>query len=453
MELKEKQIIKKTEEVIELLKKEKIKEAVKKSKKLSPYRLTGILGDFPLETINIFLQLMVPGRAADVLNQFPEEFAGTIIMNMNTEDLVAIFEEMTGDELVDYFPHISEEKNRELLRFLPENIREEVDFLSEYPEETVGAHMEQDYIAVKKGSSVENVTRDIKEKEDEIEHTDYIFIINEKGVLEGLVSLKDLMFTTKQKNIEDIMRTELITAFPGDSAMETAHRLRTRRFKMIPVVDKNDVLIGIITLEKAVNLLSENLADDIVAFSGSTGEESFFTRSSQSIKLRLPWMAANIFLNLGAVTIISSFEETIAQIAILAAFLPMITDMGGNVGIQALSVSIRSLALGEAQLRDTLRALKKELKIGLFNGLSLGVIFAFLSFFLQRNLVLSLVAGAALGVNVLVAGAIGGTMPFLIKKIGKDPAMMTGPILTTITDITGVTIYLGLTTILLVYII
>ncbi|RQD72058.1 MAG: magnesium transporter, partial [Halanaerobium sp. MSAO_Bac5] len=183
--------------------------------------------------------------------------------------------------------------------------------------------------------------------------------------------------------------------------------------------------------------------------SGVSGEESFFTRSRVSIKMRLPWMVGNIFLNLGAVAVISNFENTIAQVAILAAFLPMITDMGGNVGIQALSVSIRSLALGEVQIRDIKRAVVKEIKIGLVNGLVLGAVFAAVAYFLQRNLILGFVAGIALGINVLVAGVVGGSMPFIIKKLGKDPALMTGPFLTTITDITGVSIYLGLSTIFL----
>jgi len=150
---------------------------------------------------------------------------------------------------------------------------------------------------------------------------------------------------------------------------------------------------------------------------------------------------------MGAVAVITGFEETIATVAILAAFIPMITDMGGNVGIQALSVAIRSIALGEARLRDLRKVLRKEVLIGVVNGLSLGLIFAVIAYFMRGDALLALLAGVALGVNVLVAGIIGGALPFLIRAIGKDPAMMTGPILTTITDISGVSIYLGLSTV------
>jgi len=160
-------------------------------------------------------------------------------------------------------------------------------------------------------------------------------------------------------------------------------------------------------------------------------------------------MAGNVFLNLVAVAVITGFEETIAQVAILAAFLPMITDMGGNVGIQSLSVAIRSIALGEAHIRDVRKAMRKELIVGACNGVVLGALFGMIALAMRGQWLLGLVAGTALGINVVVAGVVGGCLPFLIKRLGKDPAMMTGPLLTTITDVTGITIYLGLSTLLL----
>ncbi len=446
-------IYEKSEEIIKLIEQDNIEEAVKIAKKLSPFRLTGILGDFPLDKIISFLELMDPERAADVLNEFPEEFSGNLIMLINEEKLIHMVKEMTGDELTDFLVHITEEKKDLILGSLTEQEKRDVQELAMFSEDLVGAHMEQDYLSVEEDTSVEETIKKVKDSPPEIEHTDYVFITEKTGKLSGLISLKDLLFATKTKKVKDIMKTNIHTARVDDNALEIAHKLRTRRFKMLPVIDEKNILTGVITLEEAVNLLSEEIAEDIVVFSGSSGEESFFTRPKESIKLRLPWMAANIFLNLGAVTVISSFENTIASIAILAAFLPMITDMGGNVGIQALSVSIRSLALEEAQLRDVFRSLKKELKIGLVNGLVLGIIFAILAFVFQKNIILAFVAGTALGVNVLVAGIIGGTMPFIIKRFGRDPALMTGPVLTTITDITGVTIYLGLSTLFIVYII
>lgn len=215
---------------------------------------------------------------------------------------------------------------------------------------------------------------------------------------------------------------------------------------MLPVLNENDKITGVLLLDDAVEILSENIADMFTQMGAASADESFYTPPLGSVKKRLPWMMGNVFLNLGAVAVIASFEATIEAVAILAIFLPMITDMGGNVGIQALSVSIRSIALGEVRLNEYWRATKKEIIVGLINGLALGALFATIAFIIQGNMTLGLVAGTALAANVFVAGIVGGTLPFLIKRLGGDPAMMTGPVLTTITDITGVTIYLGLST-------
>ena len=437
--------------VSELLKQGDINQAVKASKKIRPFRLTGILGDFPLDVIESFMSEMDKVKAADVMNQFPEEFAGDLIMSMEGDIILEIFSEMTSDEAVDFFPYITEEKKELILSSYTKKVRKDVETLAQYPEDIVGAHMEQDFISAYKDTTVRKALRIVRDAPEEIEHTDYIYITEEDRTLLGLVTFKQLMFSPRNKKMEEIMKTSISSANVDDRAQEIAQRLRTRRFKMFPVVDNKNKLIGVITLDTAADLLSTEIAEEFVSFSGTIGEESFFTRPKKAIGMRLPWMTANIFLNLGAVSIISSFEYTIESIAILAAFLPMITDMGGNVGIQALSVSIRSLSLGETHFRDIFKSIKKEIAIGLVNGLALGTLFGILAYIFQRNIVLSFVAGTALGVNVILAGIIGGSMPFIIKKFGKDPAMMTGPVLTTITDMTGVTIYLGLSTVFLVY--
>ena len=438
------------EQMIEHLEEDEVKEALKLSKKLSPFRLTDILGDFSIKKIEAFLKKMKREKAAKVLNEFPEEFAGELVMDMEEETVNSLTENMTPSQIVDFFPHISDEKKETVLSAISPDKRETAERLALYSEDTVGAHMVKDFISVTKATSVRDAVKLIEESPPQVRNTDYIYIVDEDGKLLGMATLKKLIFTNKDQDIKDIMNTDIYSAELENPAFEVAQRIRSRRYKMIPVVDEKDVLHGVMTLNTAADLLSTDIAEEFVSFSGTIGDESFFTRPRRAIKMRLPWMVTNVFLNLGAVTLISSYEATIEAIAILAAFLPMITDMGGNVGIQALSVSIRSLALGEAQFRDILKAMKKEIAIGLFNGLALGALFGTLAYLFEWNVRLALVAGTALGVNVLVAGIIGGSMPFIIDRLGKDPAMMTGPVLTTITDITGISIYLGLSSMILI---
>ncbi|MCC3144625.1 magnesium transporter [Halanaerobium sp. Z-7514] len=431
------------------LKAKEMEKAVEVSEKLPALRLAKLLRNFSSEHIYNFLQHLPKERILDVINGFAEEYAAELLELMPEEERLEYLAKMDSDEVADILQQYPKEKQEEILEDLSQSKREEVERLASYSEDTVGAFLEKDYLSVKSGSSIENVLAEIKKLADIIDHRSYVYIVNENNKLLGVCSFRELLFADRKAKIDSVMTENIYTAHIEDPAHDAAQRIRARKLKLLPIVDETERLIGVLSMETAGELLSNEIAEDILALSGVSGEESFFTRSRVSIKMRLPWMVGNIFLNLGAVAVISNFENTIAQVAILAAFLPMITDMGGNVGIQALSVSIRSLALGEVQIRDIKRAVVKEIKIGLVNGLVLGVVFAAVAYFLQRNLILGFVAGIALGINVLVAGVVGGSMPFIIKKLGKDPALMTGPFLTTITDITGVSIYLGLSTIFL----
>ncbi|RAK11803.1 Mg2+ transporter MgtE [Halanaerobium saccharolyticum] len=435
------------------LEKKNLKEAVIHSKNLPVLRLTRLLKNFSTKIVFEYLEMLDTNYVLKILINFPEEYSAELLIMMEENKMIDLIALMKVDDAVDILKHLEKEKRKLVLSALNEEQRKEINDLISYSEEMIGSYAENDFLYFKKGKLIEEIISEIKNSSKSIEHKDYIYIVNDEIELKGVVSFRDLLFNDRKTVVDEIMKKEVFAAKMSDSALESAQRLKSRRLKQLPILDDRNILVGILSMEKAVEILSDELTDGFLEFSGVRGEESFFTHPKESIKLRLPWMAFNIFLNLGAVAVISSFEATIAQVAILAAFLPMITDMGGNVGIQALSVSIRSLALGEVQIGDFFRAFKKEIKIGIFNGIVLGAIFGAVAYFLQKNILLSIVAGTALAVNVLVAGVVGGTMPFFIKKLGKDPALMTGPFLTTITDITGVSIYLGLSTLLILQII
>ncbi len=423
--------------------------AVRIAARLSNRRLVDIISEAPKETALPFLEALGPVRSARVLSYLLEELAVELLQELNSEFVQEVFIEMEDDEIADIILHLPEDERDKYWALIPNEYKDDVEEIVTYEEESVGAYMEKDFLTGFKDDLVKDAIDMLSKARGEIDNTDYIYVINEDDKLLGVVSVQELAFAARNERLENIMTVKVHVARVNEPAIEAARLMKYRKFKLLPVLDLQDRLVGVMALHEAIDLLSEELAEDFVSISGASAEESYFTPPKDAIKMRLPWMAANVFLNLGAVAVISTFEDTIAQVAILAAFIPMITDMGGNVGIQALSVSIRSIALGEVQIDDVKRVLRKELSIGLINGLALGSLFAIIAYILQREPMIGLIAGIALGFNVIVAGVVGGTIPFLINKIGKDPAMMTGPVLTTITDITGVTIYLGLSTIFL----
>ena len=427
-----------------------IDQAVICAQNLSAGRVAQILTDSEYDLIIPFLEKADQKQAGEILAHLPAEMSVEILEQMDPKIGATLLDDIPIDHAADIMQLMNMDEATELFSLINPSLESMIRDLMRYEEGTVGAVMNSHFTAVKKGSTIADTLTAIRDAPIQIEKKNYVYVVDEKGEPVGVVSMKDLIRTEPKTVIDSVMTPNVVAVHTDDDALEAAQLLRNRRFQMLPVLNDENCIVGVLLLDDAIEILSENMADMFMHMGAASADESFYTPPISSVKKRLPWMAGNVFLNLGAVAVIASFEATIEAVAALAIFLPMITDMGGNVGIQALSVSIRSIALGEVRLSEYWRAAKKEILVGLINGLALGALFAVIAYYVQSSLTLGLVAGAALAINVLVAGIVGGTLPFLIKRWGGDPAMMTGPVLTTITDITGVTIYLGLSTYFLI---
>ncbi len=439
-------------ELAQALQEHRLEDARRLIRELSPARVASVLTEALEDVVLPLLGLLDRRTAGRVVGAMPAEFAAAAVTRLETQELADVFAVMQADEAAAIYRRLPEEHQERLRSVLDDETLQMVSGLAKYPLGTAGAIMTTGLIAINLPATVGEVITLIQYAPPRYERTFYVYIVTEEGKLRGVVSLRDLVRYNPQQSVERAMTRGVIAVHVNDTAAEAARHMRNRRFLMLPVLNEHDILVGVITFDDAMEVLTQEVTGGFVRIGGGSPDESFFTPPLGAVWNRLPWMAMNVFLNLGAVAIISGFENTIAQVAILAAFLPMITDMGGNVGIQALSVAIRSIALGEVRIRDFWQAVRKEVAIGLVNGVALGALFGLIAFVLRGNPSIGVIAGVALGCNVLVAGVIGGTLPFLIKRLGKDPAMMTGPILTTITDITGVSIYLGLSTVFLLHI-
>ncbi len=431
------------------MEKDDIKTALDIAPNLSSGRIAQILSECDNDVVIPFMEQVDEKHAADILIKLPREMAAEVFHLMNPDISVKLIDRVPVDDAADIIGMLDEKVGAELLDKINPELKEVISDLMHYEQGTVGSVMNTYYIAVREGSTVGETLKAMKDAPTQIQNRAYVYVVDSGGKPLGVVSMKDLIRTDPEKKITEIATKDVVVVHTHDPAIESSQLLRNRRYQMLPVTNDENVLVGVLMLDDAIDILSENLAEQFVKVGAASIEESFYTPPLGSVRKRLPWMAGNIFLNLGAVAVIASYEATIEAVAALAIFLPMITDMGGNVGIQALSVSIRSLALGEVRISQYLKAAQKEIIVGLINGLALGALFTVIAILLQGNPVLGLVAGIALGCNVLLAGIVGGTLPFIIKRFVGDPAMMTGPVLTTITDITGVSIYLGLSTMFL----
>lgn len=424
--------------------------AARSAAMLSSRRVARELAGAPPESIAAILKVVDPAKSGRIAGYLPLERLIAVIEAIPPRQGTALLSRIPPDRAGCLFRALPPEKRRKLFGQVDPSKREEWEAMYDYAPGTVGAAMKTEFLVVSPGTTVAQALEAVASSAPEVEKSTYVYVVNDEGVPLGVASVRDLIRAPRSSTAAKVMKTDLVVVNTSDLAVDAAKILRNRRFAMLPVLNEKGRLSGVLTLDDAADILAVDVADQFSGIGGDIGDESFFTQPRGAIRRRLPWMAGNVFLNLLAVAVITGFEDTIAQVAILAAFLPMITDMGGNVGIQSLSVAIRSIALGEAQIHDVRKAIYKEFIVGICNGVVLGSLFGIIAMTMRGKWLLGLVAGTALGVNVVVAGIVGGCLPFLIKRLGKDPAMMTGPLLTTITDVTGVTIYLGLSTLFLV---
>lgn len=439
-----------SEEIAGLISEGRYKAAAKKSADLSSTRIGSILTDFDEKTTADFLLHLPPVRAGRVAGNMHPKMTAAALSVMDRKKAKIIINSVPPDNLSKLI-YADNSYGEYLLNLLNKKMRGFLQTLQSFPPGSAGRIISPYFLTISETQSVGETLETLLSAPEEVEKAPYIFVTDNEGKPRGVISIKDMLRVKKTVQVKEVMNPDLVTVKAEDTAVSAAVIIRNRRLMLLPVINSDGRIAGVITFDDAMKVLTGE-AMDLIALSAAVPEESFFTPPMRAVKGRLPWMGANIFLNMGAVAVITGFEETIAAVALLAAFIPMITDMGGNVGIQSLSVAIRSIALGDAKPKDVGRVIKKEVLIGLVNGLALGLLFALIAFLLRGNPYLGILAGTALGINVLVAGIVGGALPFLIKAFGKDPAMMTGPVLTTITDITGVSIYLGLSTIFISYI-
>lgn len=433
----------------------KLEDAIFLAHRIPPLEIALILMGRASDEALAFLRAAGTSATAVYLDSLPGKRLASFFTSIDPKDAMELCRFLPANGIADVYVEMDEKWAQEFLQTLPLALRETVERLASYEADVVGAIMSSDYLATRAGACVSDVRNMIKAlpKGSSASREPIVFVLDINDRLIGTLAWRAILQAAPGQVVDDIMGTNVDAIRDTDPSRLAAHSFQERNLSILPVVDEKDKLIGVVSLEEALELFAQEAVESAFFFGcGKRVDESTLTPAPISIRKRLPWMSMNVFLNLGAVALIAGFENTIEEVPILAAFLPMVTDMGGNVGIQALSVAVRSIALNEVGLSGLGRCLFKEAIVGSFNGAVLGALFGMLVILFERNLYLALAAGIALAVNVLLACLVGGGMPFLIKACGLDPAMMTGPILTTITDCSGVAVYLGLTTAMMQYI-
>ena len=397
------------------------------------------------------LESLAPERAALLVEDMPDSHTAGLIEDMPAENAASIVEEMSSDHRADVLAELDSEDAEAIIAELDEEDANEIRELIAYPPDRAGGLMMTEFASYPMSTPVrevvEHLTRDTTDYEFLTVH--YIYVVVKARKLKGVVRLRDLVFADPALRIGDVVRPALSVSAEADlDELETffdEHDLAA-----VPVVDSRGFLLGIVRRRAVLEALAERSEADHLKSAGIIGGDEL--RSMPVIvrsRRRLAWLSINIGLNIIAASVIALYEDTLTAVIALAVFLPIVSDMSGCSGNQAVAVSMRELTLGAAQPRDLFRVWRKEAIVGLINGVALGLLLGVAAWAWKGNAVLGLVVGGALALNTIVAVSIGGTVPLILRRLNLDPAVASGPLLTTVTDMCGFFLLLSLASVVL----
>ena len=419
---------------------------------IHPVDFLEALGEFDDDPLIILEKL--PDEYVALLLDYAEDDEKFNLLSLFSKNRQAqIISEMSSDELVDLLGTLDEDEQNEIITNMNTEEVEEVKTLLSYDPESAGGIMATEFISIKETDTVNETINYLRTMAPDSETPYYIYVVDDLNVLKGVVPLRQIIVSTPDTLIKDIMIENIISAPVDMDQEEVSHIFEKYGFMAIPVVDHNGKILGIITVDDVMEIMKEEYTEDMFRLAGLDEEEKVAGTVIGAIKSRLPWLLVNLVTATLAAKTVSLFENTIAQIVALATFMPMVAGMGGNAGSQTLTLIIRGIAIGEINYENQAGILKKEIAIGIINGLCLGLVVGVLGYFWVGSLAFGFVIGTAMLLNLIIATISGYLVPVLLKKVGIDPALASAGFVTTVTDVLGFFFFLGLATIMLQYLI
>jgi len=390
-------------------------------------------------------------KAAHLVEEFPSSHGADLVEDMRAQDAAPILEEMSSNYRVDLLAEMDEEDTEAILGYLEKEDADEIRELIAYPADVAGGLMMTEFATYPMTAIVRDVVNDLTGREGDYEFltVHYIYVVVRQRLLVGVIRLRDLVFADPDARVGSIA-TKAKTVPANASLAELDKFFFDNDIAAVPVVDDKNHLLGIVRRRAVLEALNEKAEADHLKVAGIVGGDEL--RSMPVLlrsRRRLSWLSINIVLNIIAASVIALYEDTLTAVIALAVFLPIVSDMSGCSGNQAVAVSMRELTLGAAEPKDVARVWRKEVTVGLINGLALGSLLGFAAWVWKGNVTLSLVIGTALALNTVLAVSIGGTVPLILKRLNIDPAVASGPLLTTITDMCGFFLVLSLASLVL----
>jgi len=392
-----------------------------------------------------------PDEAAHVIRQIPEVQAVELLEDLPAEAAAHIIEELPSDRQADVVGDFSPLRAEAVMSEMKPQVAEELRSLVQYAHDVAGGLMVKEFLSYSLDVAVARVIEDLRANADRYRgyQVQYIYVVTKANELVGVLRLRDLLLSEAEGPIGKLMIESPATVSDDATLDQLRDFFDAHRFFGVPVVDQSGRMLGVVQRTAVEEALADRNADEYRKAQGIIREELRTMSVVVRSRRRLSWLSVNILLNVLAASVIAFYQNTLSQVIALAVFLPIISDMSGCSGNQAVAVSMRELALGLVRPNEVMRVWLKEVAVGLFNGVALGLLIAVVAIMWRGNPWLGLVVGTAMAVNTIIAVSIGGTLPLLIRRLDMDPALASGPILTTITDMCGFFLVLGLATAML----
>lgn len=414
--------------------------------RLQPVDVGDYITQLPEQQRAIAFRLLNKAQAIDVFEYLPTEVQEELINSLHDVQVVQLVEAMSPDERAELFDELPAGVIKRLLQQLSPEQRQATATILGYPEGTAGRVMTTEYVRLREGLTVGEALSKIRRQDEDKESIYYAYVTDDNRTLVRVVSLRQLLFTFPDVSINDIASDRVIKVRTETPQEEVARIMQRYDLIAIPVVDREDRLVGIVTIDDVMDILEEEATEDIQKLAGVSGDEAALSSPLLTIRNRLPWLLGIMAMYIGAASAIAPFQSVIAAVPVLAVIMPIFSNTGGTVGIQSLTVTIRGLGVGEVTPKDTLKILRKELLAGLGTAVALATTMILLSLIWARpqERWVALIAGMVMATNTIVAVTLGTLLPMALTRLKLDPALVSGPLVTTMLDTIGFLTFLSL---------
>ena len=445
---------KKLTKIINALEKDKAINIQNTLSSLNPSEIARLLESLTTRERNVLWQMVNQEDEGEILKELIEEVRQNLISQMDTSELIAATQDMELDDLADILSDLPNQITDQVIKALDTQDQNRLESVISYDEDTAGGLTNPKIISIRRGVNIDGLIKYLRNMKSLPENTNYIYVIDRDNQYIGAIQLVDLFTQSKDMLIEEIMDSNVKAINANVKAEEVAIEFQDLDLISAPVIDSNNKLLGQITIDDVVDVIQDQVNSEIFNMAGLDDEDDMFAPIFISSKRRAVWLGANLVAAFIVATAVSLFQETLDQIVILAVLMPIVASMGGVAGNQTLILVIRGIAMGKIQKSNAIKLLNKEALVALLNGFIWSIVVSIIAVILfKTKWEIGIIVGISMLINIIASAIAGVSIPFILKRIGIDPALAGGVMMTTLTDVLGFITFLGLATVFLPYII